>query len=135
MKKVKDYWFLTLLMSVFLFGGCQNDEQDIEKWIVGEWNIDRYVQENYTNGVLNGENESVNQGTVVFRKDGTGEDLGGNFEGSEFEWENTKSTLFLTAGGSTTSYKIEEFSNTRFLFSITETNGSSQTVERWFFSK
>lgn len=135
MKKVKDYWFLTLLMSVFLFGGCQNDEQDIEKWIVGEWNIDRYVQENYTNGVLNGESESVNQGTVVFRKDGTGEDLGGNFEGSEFEWENTKSTLFLTAGGSTTSYKIEEFSNTRFLFSITETNGSSQTVERWFFSK
>lgn len=135
MKKVKDYWFLTLLMSVFLFGGCQNDEQDIEKWIVGEWNIDRYVQENYTNGVLNGESESVNQGTVVFRKDGTGEDLGGNFEGSEFEWENTKSTLFLTAGGSTTSYKIEEFSNTRFVFSITETNDSSQTVERWFFSK
>ncbi|MCL6259163.1 hypothetical protein M3O96_08695 [Aquiflexum sp. TKW24L] len=122
-------------MSIFLLAGCQDDAQDIEKWIIGTWNIDRYVQETYVDGIIAGESESVNQGEIVFKKDGTGEDLGGNFEGSEFEWENTKSNLFLTAGGSTTSYVIEEFSTNKFVFSITETNDRSKSVERWYFSK
>lgn len=135
MKKSNKSFLFTMLMSVFILVGCQDDAQDIEKWIIGTWNIDRYVQEDYVDGILTGESESVNQGKIVFRKDGTGEDLGGNFEGSEFEWENTKSNLFLTAGGSTTSYAIEEFSTSKFVFSITETNGNSKAVERWFFSK
>lgn len=135
MKKSNKSFLFTMLMSVFILVGCQDDAQDIEKWIIGTWNIDRYLQEDYVDGILTGESDSENQGKIVFRKDGTGEDLGGNFEGSEFEWENTKSNLFLTAGGSTTSYAIEEFSTSKFVFSITETNGNSKAVERWFFSK
>lgn len=135
MKKSNKSFLFTMLMSVFILVGCQDDAQDIEKWIIGTWNIDRYVQEDYVDGILTGESDSENQGKIVFRKDGTGEDLGGNFEGSEFEWENTKSNLFLTAGGSTISYAIEEFSTSKFVFSITETNGNSKAVERWFFSK
>ena len=109
MNRLNKSILLTMLMSAFLLAGCQDDAQDIEKWIIGTWNIERYVQEDYVNGILTGDSESVNQGQVVFRKDGTGEDLGGNFEGSGFEWENTNSNLFLTAGGSTTSFAIEEF--------------------------
>lgn len=86
-------------------------------------------------GKLPSESESVNQGKVVFREDGTADDLGRNFEGSEFDWENTDSQLFLTAGGSTIAYDIEEYSTSRFVFSFTKTNGDSKAVERWYFSK
>lgn len=135
MRKLKNGFFSTLLMSVVLLTACQDEEQNIGKWIIGTWNIDSYVQEVSVNGLLTSDSESVNQGKVIFRKDGTGEDLGGNFEGSAFEWSNTNSNLFLTAGGSTTSYTIEEFSTSSFVFSITETNGSSKAIERWYFSK
>ncbi|MFO8235011.1 MAG: hypothetical protein R6U04_06385 [Bacteroidales bacterium] len=109
--------------------------REIENWIVGTWNIDKYEQLDYEDGELTGESESLDQGEIEFYEDGTGSDIGGNFIGSDFEWENTDEELILTAGGTTTEYKIEEYSTTNFVFSITTTSGSAKEVQRWHLSK
>lgn len=126
-----------ILLTTFLFStSCEkNDEEKVENWIVGTWNIDRYVQKNYEDGEITGESESLDQGKIEFREDGTGSDIGGNFIGSDFEWENTDTELFLTAGGTTTEYVIESFSSSSFVFSITVTEENSKDVERWYMSK
>lgn len=125
---------LILLVIPFLFS-CKSDEAQIERWLVGEWNIDKYEQLEFTGNSLTSESESPNQGVVVFRKDGTGEDRGGNFEGSEFEWDNTNTKLILTAGGSDEVYEIEEFSDTNFIFSQIDIDGTNRKEERWFMRK
>ncbi|MGV9141959.1 MAG: hypothetical protein ACOC1X_03380 [Promethearchaeota archaeon] len=122
-----------LLASTIIFSSCE--EEEIENWIVGTWNIDKYEQLDYEDGELTGESVSTNQGKIEFNEDGTGSDIGGNFIGSDFEWENTDEKLILTAGGTTTEYKIEEYSSTNFVFSITTTNGSAKEVQRWYLSK
>jgi hypothetical protein len=124
-----------LLTALTIFSGCRKDEAKIEKWIVGTWNMDKYVQETYSDGELQGTSESTNLGKIEFRKDGTGTDIGGNFIGSDFEWENTDTELILTENGSTTTYDIESFSKKEFEFSITHTSGTEKEVERWFLSK
>lgn len=124
-----------LLTALTIFSGCKKDEAKIEKWIVGTWNIDKYVQQDFENGILTSESESTNQGKIVFRKDGTGEDIGGNFMGSVFTWTNTDKTLTLTQGQKTTHYDIESFSNSNFIFSITDTYSGGKSLERWYFSK
>ncbi|MBS3771335.1 MAG: hypothetical protein KGY69_13870 [Bacteroidales bacterium] len=123
-----------LLASTIIFSCCEEEEK-IENWIVGTWNIDKYEQLDYEDGELTGESVSTNQGKIEFNEDGTGSDIGGNFIGSDFEWENTDEKLILTAGGTTTEYKIEEYSTTNFVFSITTTSGSAKEVQRWYLSK
>jgi hypothetical protein len=57
-----------------------------------------------------GESESLNQGKIQFKTDGTGIDIGGNFIGGEFTWTNTDKSLSLTTGAGLTTYVIEEYS-------------------------
>ena len=136
MKKLTFYSVSIVLISLFLVSGCKKtDEEAIEKWIIGTWELDRYVQQNFKDGVLQGESESLNQGKVKFSDDGTGEDIGGNFIGGEFEWSNTDKKLTLITGAGTTIYDIEEFSKSNFVFSLTDVNGSDKFVERWYMSK
>lgn len=123
-----------LVAGTIIFSSCDK-EDEVENWIVGTWNIDKYEQIDYENGEQTGYSESTNQGKIEFRKDGTGSDIGGNFIGSDFEWENTDEKLILTAGGTTTEYIIEEYSTTNFVFSITTTSGSAKEVQKWHLSK
>lgn len=137
MKKRK-YSFGMVVMLVALslvFVSCRKDEKKIEKWIVGTWELDRYVQQDYKDGELVDESESTDQGKVQFNKDGTGEDIGGNFIGGDFEWSNTDETLTLITGSGTTNYDIDEFSESKFVFSLTDANGDDKFVERWYLSK
>ena len=132
-----------ILLSVFLFmvqiqfAGCGSPtkEEEIADWIVGVWEIDRYTQENYDNDELTGEIERLNQGKIEFSEGGTGNDLGGNFIGGEFDWTHTSETLSLTTGAGLTNYVIEEYSDTAFVFSITDIKGNNKDVERWYLSK
>ena len=137
MKKRK-YSFGMVVMLVALslvFVSCRKDEKKIEKWIVGTWELDRYVQQDFKDGNLADESESVDQGKVQFNKDGTGDDIGGNFIGGGFEWSNTNETLTLITGSGTTIYDIDEFSESKFIFSLTDQNGKDKFVERWYLSK
>jgi hypothetical protein len=122
-------------LLVTVFSSCSKEEETIEKWIIGTWEIDRYVQENYDKGILMGDSESVDQGKIEFKTDGTGIDIGGNFIGGEFTWTNTDKSLGLTTGGGLTTYIIEEYSNYAFIFSITDVKGDNKDVERWYLSK
>ncbi|MGM0376617.1 MAG: hypothetical protein ACQEQ0_07575 [Bacteroidota bacterium] len=136
MNKVTPSLAILLLGILTIFTSCsKDDETKIENWIVGTWNMDKYVQKTYSDGTLQGESESTNLGEIEFRKDGTGTDIGGNFIGSDFTWTNTDEILELTENGSTTVYDIEDFSETNFIFSITHTSGTEKEVERWFLSK
>ena len=127
---------LLLLTALTIFSGCRKDEVKIEKWIIGTWNMDKYVQETYSDGELQGTSESTNLGKIEFRKDGTGTDIGGNFIGSDFTWTNTDKVLELTEGtGNKTVYEIEDFSKKAFVFSITHTSGTEKEIESWFLSK
>ena len=136
MKKLLSYPIGILLISLFIVSGCKKaDEEAIGKWIIGTWEIDRYVQQDYEDGVVTSESESTNQGKIVFREDGTGEDIGGNFNGSVFTYENTDTELILTAGQTVTEYVVESFSTTAFEFSITTPSGTNKSVERWYMSK
>ena len=135
MKKLSFYAISVFFISLFLISGCKKDEADIENWIIGTWNVDLYVQQDYVDGVVNSQSESTDQGQIVFREDGTGIDIGGNFDGSDFIWENTNIELILTAGETVTEYVIESFSTSEFVFSITTKNGTNQSVERWYMSK
>lgn len=136
MKKATTVIAILLLSTLSILTGCKkDDEAKIEEWIVGTWNMDRYVQETYSDGELQGESESTDLGEIVFREDGTGTDRGGNFIGSDFTWTNTDETLELQENGSTTLYEIEHFSETSFIFSISHTSGTEEEIERWFLSK
>jgi len=136
MKKVTTSVAILLLAILTIFTSCsKDDETKIENWIVGTWNMDKYVQKTYSDGELQGESESTNLGKIVFREDGTGTDIGGNFIGSDFTWTNTDEILELKENGSTTIYDIEDFSETNFIFSITHTSGTEKEIERWFLSK
>lgn len=136
MKKVTILVAIFLLAILTIFTSCsKDDETKIENWIVGTWNMDKYVQKTYSDGVLQGESESTNLGKIEFREDGTGTDIGGNFIGSDFTWTNTDEILELKENGSTTVYDIEDFSETNFIFSITHTSGTEKEIERWFLSK
>lgn len=136
MKKLSFYSISIFLISLFLVSGCKKaDEEAIEKWIVGTWNIDLYLQQDYEDGVVTSESESTDQGQIVFRDDGTGSDIGGNFNGSDFTYENTDTKLILTAGQTVTEYVIESFSTTDFVFSITTPSGTDKSVQRWYMSK
>lgn len=118
-----------------IFSGCKKEESKIEDWIVGNWELDKYEQLDYKDGVLASSSESLNHGKVKFSDNGKGEDIGGNFIGGDFEWSNTDKTLTLITGSGTTIYKIEEYSKSDFIFSITDQNGKDEFVERWYLSK
>lgn len=136
MKQGRTLVAFLLLTVLIIFSGCRKDEVKIEKWIVGTWNMDKYVQETYSDGKLQGTSESTNQGKIEFRKDGTGTDIGGNFIGSDFTWTNTDKVLELTEGlGNKTVYDIENFSKKDFVFSITHISGTEKEIERWYLSK
>ena len=123
-----------LLLTVFIFfSGCKADT--IENWIEGTWELDKYVQQDFKDGKLASESESLNQGKVKFNGDGTGDDIGGNFIGGQFEWSNTAKELTLITGAGTTVYDIEEYSETDFVFSLSDVNGDDKFVERWYLSK
>jgi len=124
-----------LIITLGILTSCTKDEEQIKKWIVGTWNIDRYEQQNFDNGQLAGESESTDQGLIEFKSDGTGHDIGGNFIGGEFTWTNTDKTLSLTSGGGLTVYDIEEYSDNAFVFSITDIKGDNKDIERWYLSK
>lgn len=124
-----------LFLLVTVLSSCSKEEETIGNWITGTWDIDRYVQENYDNGELMGDSESLNQGKIEFKEDGTGNDIGGNFIGGEFTWTNTDKSLSLTTGAGLTTYVIEEYSNSAFIFSITDIKGDNKDVERWYLSK
>lgn len=124
------------IATLIFFSACsKNEELTIENWITGTWELDKYLQQDFKDDILVSESESLNQGKVQFNEDGTGEDIGGNFIGSEFEWSNTDEKLTLISGSDTTLYDIEEYSQTYFIFSLTISNGSDTHVERWFLSK
>ena len=136
MKKLSFYSISIIVLALILVSGCKKtDEEAIGKWIIGTWELDRYVQQNFKDGVLQGESESLNQGKVKFSDNGTGQDIGGNFIGGEFEWSNTDKKLTLITGAGTTIYDIEEFSKSSFVFSLTDVNGIDKFVERWYMSK
>ncbi|MFO7932529.1 MAG: hypothetical protein R6U78_00480 [Bacteroidales bacterium] len=136
MKKLAFYSISIFFISLFIIAGCEKaDEEAIGKWIIGTWNIDRYLQQDYEDGEVTGQSESTDQGQIVFREDLTGTDIGGNFNGSDFTYENTDTELILTAGQTVTEYVVESFSTSEFVFSITTTNGTNQAVERWYMSK
>ena len=136
MKKLAFYSISIFVISLFIIPGCEKaDEEAIGKWIIGTWNIDRYLQQDYEDGEVTGQSESTDQGQIVFREDLTGTDIGGNFNGSDFTYENTDTDLILTAGQTITEYVVESFSTSEFVFSITTTNGTNQAVERWYMSK
>jgi hypothetical protein len=123
-----------LFLLVGFFSSCSKEE-NIANWILGTWEIDRYVQENYDKGKLMGKSESLNQGKIEFKTDGTGIDIGGNFIGGEFTWTNTDKILSLTTGGGLTTYTIEEYSISAFIFSITDIKGDNKDIDRWYLSK
>ena len=136
MKNPANYPISILLFFLFLVCGCsKSDEEAIGKWIIGTWEVDRYVQQDFESGVLTSQSESTDQGQIVFRENGTGTDIGGNFNGSDFTYENTDTKLILTSGQTLTEYVVESFSKTAFVFSITVTNGPDKSVERWYLSK
>ena len=136
MKKMLFYSISVFLISILLVSGCKKtDEEAIGKWIIGTWDIDLYVQQDYEDGVVTSYSESTDQGEIVFREDGTGEDIGGNFNGSVFTYENTNTKLILTAGQNITEYVVESFSTTAFVFSITTPSGTDKSVELWYMSK
>ena len=136
MKKLSFYSISIFLISLLLVSGCKKTEEEaIGEWIIGVWELDRYVQLDFKDGVLHGESESLNQGKVKFSDDGTGEDIGGNFIGGDFEWSNTNEILTLITGAGTTIYDIEEYSKSNFVFSLTDVNLSDKFVERWYMSK
>ncbi len=122
-------------LLVTVFSSCSKEEETIGNWIIGTWEIDRYVQENYDNNELMGDSESLNQGKIQFKTDGTGIDIGGNFIGGEFTWTNTDKSLSLTTGAGLTTYVIEEYSISAFIFSITDIKGDNKDIERWYLSK
>ena len=124
-----------VFLLVTVFSSCSKEEETISNWILGTWEIDRYIQENYDRGELMGDSESIDQGKIEFKADGTGTDIGGNFIGGEFTWTNTDKSLSLTSGGGLTTYAIEEYSNSAFIFSITDIKGDNKDVERWYLSK
>ena len=127
--------FLFMIQLQFTGCGTPTKEEEIADWIIGTWDIDRYIQENYDNDELRGESESVNQGKIEFMENGTGYDYGGNFIGGEFDWTHTSETLSLTTGAGLTVYVIEEYSDTAFVFSIIDIKGNNKDVERWYLSK
>jgi hypothetical protein len=133
----KTFTALTTLffLLVTVFSSCSKEEETIKNWIIGTWEIDRYVQENYDKDILLGESESLNQGKIQFKADGNGIDIGGNFIGGEFTWTNTDKSLSLTTGAGLTTYVIEEYSNSAFIFSIIDIKGDNKDVERWYLSK
>jgi hypothetical protein len=137
MKKVTLSLLAVVAITVLtVFSSCKKDETDtIEKWIVGTWELDKYEQQDFKDGVLHSSSESLNQGKVKFNDNGTGDDIGGNFIGGQFEWSNTEKKLTLISGAGTTLYDIEEYSNTDFVFSLTDVNGNDKFVERWYLSK
>ena len=136
MKKLSFYSISIFLISLFLLSGCdKSDEEAIGEWIIGTWDIDLYVQQDYEDGEVTSYSESTDQGEIVFREDGTGEDIGGNFNGSVFTYENTDTKLILTAGQTVTEYVVESFSTSEFEFSITTPSGTDKSVERWYMSK
>lgn len=85
----------------------------------------------YKDGVLHSSSENLNQGKVKFNEYVTGEVIGGNFIGGEFEWSNTDKKLTLITGAGTTLYDIEKYSISDFVFSLTDVNGVDKYVERW----
>jgi hypothetical protein len=137
MKKVSLSLLAVLVATVLtIFPSCKKDEAEtIEKWIVGTWELDKYEQIDFKDGVLHSSSESLNQGKVKFNDDGSGDDIGGNFIGGEFEWSNTEQKLTLITGAGTTLYDIEEYSEINFVFSLTDVNGNDKFVERWHLSK
>jgi hypothetical protein len=136
MNQFKTLAAFILLSALIVFSGCKKDEAEtIEKWIVGTWELDKYEQQDFKDGILHSSSESLNQGKVKFNDDGTGDDIGGNFIGGEFEWSNTENKLTLITGSGTTLYDIEEYSKTDFVFSLTDVNGDDKFVERWYLSK
>ncbi len=136
MKKITSLFAIVFITALTIFSGCEkDDEAKIGEWIIGTWNVDRYVQQDFEDGTLTSESESTDQGKIVFREDGTGEDIGGNFMGSEFTYTNTDEALILTQGQTTTAFDIESFSTSHFIFSITDTYTGGKSVERWYFSK
>ena len=135
MKQFKTLTAIFLLTALTVFSGCKKEETKIEKWIEGTWELDKYEQQDFKDGVLHSSSESLNQGKVKFNENGTGEDIGGNFIGGQFEWSNTDKKLTLITGAGTTLYDIEEYSKTDFIFSHTDVNGVDKFVERWYLSK
>ncbi len=136
MKQVKIFATLFLLTALTIFSGCKkDDEAKIRDWIIGTWNVDKYVQQDFEDGNLTSESESTDQGKIVFREDGTGEDIGGNFMGSVFTYTNTDEALILTQGQTTTVFDIESFYTSHFVFSITDTYTGGKSLERWYFSR
>lgn len=76
MKKLLCYPIGIFLISLFLVSGCdKTNEEAIGKWIIGTWNIDRYVQQDYDDGVVRSESESTDQGPFVFMDDGKEQNL------------------------------------------------------------
>jgi len=123
-----------LLGFVLIFNsGCK--EEEIGEWIIGTWSLDKYTQETFEAGQLTGSSESLDQGQVIFNEGGTGDDLGGNFIGSTFEWSHTNTTLKLTMGANATVYDIDIYSTTDFVFSRTEATATGENVETWYMSK
>ncbi|MGM0462356.1 MAG: hypothetical protein ACQEQ4_08065 [Fibrobacterota bacterium] len=125
------------ISAVFFLVSCNvaESEEHIGEWIIGTWDIDRYVQENYIDSELTGESESSDQGKIKFKSDSTGYDYGGNFIGSDFTWSHTSETLSLVTEDSETVYDIDEYSHEYFEFSITVTDGDNTDIERWHLSK
>ncbi len=136
MKKLSFYSISIFLISLFLLSGCdKSDEEAIGRWIIGTWDVDLYVQQDYEDGEVTSYSESPDQGEIVFRDDGTGTDIGGNFNGSDFTYKNTDTKLLLEAGQTVTEYVVESFSTSEFEFSITTPSGTDKSVERWYLSK
>lgn len=136
MIKIKTLGAIFLIAILPIFTGCsKDDEAKIENWIEGTWELDKYEQQDFKDGTLHSSSESLNQGKVKFNGNGTGDDIGGNFIGGDFEWSNDNKKLTLITGSGTTFYEIEEFSKTDFVFSLTDVNGAEKSVERWYLSK
>ncbi len=77
MKKLSFYSISIFLISLLLVSGCKKaDEEAIGKWIIGTWNMDLYVQQDFEDGVITSESEGADQGQIVFRDDCTGTDIG-----------------------------------------------------------
>lgn len=68
MKKGIALFTVFVLTALILFTGCSKEEVKIEKWIIGTWELNRYVQQDFKDGVLVKESESTNQGKVKFKK-------------------------------------------------------------------
>ena len=136
MKKGTSLLAILFITVLTIFSGCKkDDEAKIGDWIIGTWDVDKYVQQDFEDGILTSESESTDQGKIVFREDGTGEDIGGNFTGSVFTFTNTNETLILTQEQTVTTFDIESFSKSNFVFSITDTYTGGKSLERWYFSK